>query len=386
MRGTDSGRGPNTAAPGDRATVPGMADGPAAAFGRNNARAAANATVELERRFARFIGIPSVLAVRGWADAVTLGLRALNLPRGGQVAMPALVHPDLPRAVIGAGRRPVILEIGADLRLDLDALEAALRDDIAAVIISHGGLISDMDAIQWLCEARGIPLIEDVAQAPGGRWRGRRLGTFGAVGAFAFQSQRTFNAGEVGMIAGDPDIVARAARLAGRSVGNGSPDSARCVGQLAATLARAQIDEIDVRAERARHLRDRMAALLDASPHFAVPPAHENEQGAPAVIQFALRGAESDAAARAFVARAQSAGVPVQILGLGPQTQRAFWTWAFIGPHPGLARSRALLRRLCELRLPVALDEDAVRASAEALIRSAEAVSPRRDRREGLSL
>jgi dTDP-4-amino-4,6-dideoxygalactose transaminase len=72
----------------------------------------------------------------------------------------------VPSAVVHAGAEPVLVDVGANFRIDVDDFEAKLSNDIEAVIISHmRGHTSDMDAIMALCEGRGIPVIEDAAHS-----------------------------------------------------------------------------------------------------------------------------------------------------------------------------------------------------------------------------
>ena len=74
----------------------------------------------------------------------------------------------------------------------------------------------DMDAIMELCDARGIPVVEDAAHSLGTTWNGRKIGTIGDVGCFSFQSYKMINAGEGGiMITDDPDLVAQAVIMSG---------------------------------------------------------------------------------------------------------------------------------------------------------------------------
>jgi perosamine synthetase len=84
-------------------------------------------------------------------------------------------------------------------------------------MISHmRGHTSDMDAIMALCDARGIPVIEDAAHSLGTTWNGRNIGTIGKIGCFSFQSYKLVNAGEGGiMVTDDPELAARAIIMSG---------------------------------------------------------------------------------------------------------------------------------------------------------------------------
>ncbi|MDO9525825.1 MAG: aminotransferase class I/II-fold pyridoxal phosphate-dependent enzyme, partial [Gemmobacter sp.] len=151
---------------------------------------------KLESEFAQMMGVRYALAVSSCSAALFLSLRALDLPRGAKVLVPAFTFAAVPSAVVHADCVPVLVEVDDSLRVNLLDFEAKL-DDAQAVLISHmRGHTSDMDAIMSLCDARGIPVIEDAAHSLGTTWSGRKVGTIGKIGCFSFQSYKLVNAGE----------------------------------------------------------------------------------------------------------------------------------------------------------------------------------------------
>ena len=316
----------------------------------------------LERDFAVEMGSRYALAVSSCSAALFLSLKGLGLSRGARVLVPGFTFAAVPSAVIHADCVPVLCEVGEDYRIDLDDFAARL-DGVEAVIVSHmRGHTSDMDAIMALCDARGLPVIEDAAHSLGTLWRGRRIGTIGRVGCFSFQSYKLVNAGEGGiLVTDDADLVARAVILSGAYEHNwakhmGAPDPALeaafarwqnrlplynlRLSNLSAAIIRAQIPEIARRVRDGRANHDRVAARLDASPWLSVPAALDGEERAPDSIQFNLVGL-SDAEARDFADAASARGVKVQIFGMSADNARAFWNWKFLpGPAPDLPRTR----------------------------------------------
>ena len=131
--------------------------------------------------------------------------------------IPAFTFAAVPSAVVHADCVPVLVEVGANYRVDMADFAAKLDDAHRAVLISHmRGHTSDMDAIMALCDARGIPVIEDAAHSLGTKWNGRKIGTIGKVGCFSFQSYKLVNAGEGGiLITDDPELAARAVIMSG---------------------------------------------------------------------------------------------------------------------------------------------------------------------------
>ena len=140
----------------------------------------------LEAEFAEHMGVRYALAVSSCSAALFLSLKALDLPRGARVLVPAFTFAAVPSAIVHADCEPVLVEVGADMRLDLDDFAAKFDDTIAAVLISHmRGQTSDMDAIMALADARGVPVIEDAAHSLGTLWNGRNIGTIGKIGCFS---------------------------------------------------------------------------------------------------------------------------------------------------------------------------------------------------------
>lgn len=344
----------------------------------------------LECEFAAKIGSRHALAVSSCSAALFLALKTLDLPRGARVLVPAFTFAAVPSAVIHADCVPVLVEVGADLRIDLDDFAAKL-DGAAAVMISHmRGHTSDMDAILALAGARGLPVIEDAAHSLGTTWAGRPIGTLGRIGCFSFQSYKMLNAGEGGMlVSDDPDLIARAVIMSGAYEHNWKKhglDPALIVrwqnrlplynmrmANLAATVLRAQLDDLDRRVAQGRANHDRVAADLAATPWFRLPAPLPKEMRAPDSLQFALRGF-TDAEAADFLAAATARGVAVQIFGMSPDNARAFWNWRFLGEVPDLPRTRAMLMRTCDLRLPARLTPDETNSIAGALILAADEV------------
>jgi dTDP-4-amino-4,6-dideoxygalactose transaminase len=258
------------------------------------------------------------------------------------------------------------------LRVDLDDFRAKLPG-AAAVMISHmRGHTSDMDAILAGAAEFGIPVVEDAAHSLGAAWRGRPLGTLGATGCFSFQSYKLVNAGEGGMlITDDPEIAARAAIMSGAYESNWKthPGLKDIAGKwqkklplynlrmqnLSAAVIRPQLPLVELRARRGLVNHDRVAAHLAPVPYFHVPPALPPETRAPDSFQFLLKGAWTDAEALAFQTEARALGAPVSVFGLSEGNARAFWNWEFLGPQPDLPKTRAMLMRACDIRLPARL-------------------------------
>lgn len=352
----------------------------------------------LETEFAEMMGTKYALAVSSCSAALFLSLKALALPRGARVMIPAFTFAAVPSSIVHADCEPVLCECGDNYRIDLDDFYAKLPT-VQAVIISHmRGHTSDMDAIMDACDAAGIPVIEDAAHSLGTLWNGRKIGTIGQIGCFSFQSYKMVNSGEGGiLVTDDADAVARAIIMSGAYEhmwkkhkarhGENSNDLVEALerwqnklplynlrlSNMSAAIARSQLPELPRRVRDGRRNYDHVASVIEQSPWIAVPAKLDAEERAPDSLQFNLVGM-SDDETRAFQDAAAARGVKVQVFGMSTDNARAFWNWQFISDLPDLPLTRQMLMRACDTRLPARLTPEQCTTVAEALVAAAEDV------------
>ncbi len=352
-----------------------------------------NAPVSLlEAEFAAFMGTRYAVAVASCSAALFLSLKALDLPRGARVLVPAFTFAAVPSAIVHADCVPVLVEVGENFRVDLDDFRAKFDDSIAAVLISHmRGHTSDMDAIMELADAKGVPVIEDAAHSLGTVWGDRKIGTIGKIGCFSFQSYKLVNAGEGGvLVTDDPELAARAIIMSGAYEHNWKkhpglqnsfvhwqnqlPLYNTRMQNLSAAVIRPQLAEVPRRVRDGLANHDYVAAKLNESPWLDVPPALGPETRAPDSLQFNLTGDWTDAEALRLQDEAKARGVGVQVFGLSKDNARAFWNWQFLGELPELPKTRAMLMRACDTRLPARLTRPELDFIADAIVAAAAAV------------
>ena len=177
------------------------------------------AVAAFEARFAALHGAAHAVGVASGTDALALAVRALGIGRGDEVVTQPNTWISTAFAISYAGARPVFADIDpATYQMDPAALERALGPRTRAVIPVHlFGHPAPMAEIEALCRRRGIPIIEDVAQAPLARNQGRLTGTIGDVACYSFYPSKNLGAwGDGGLVlTDDDDIAAAVRRLAG---------------------------------------------------------------------------------------------------------------------------------------------------------------------------
>lgn len=167
-----------------------------------------------EAEFAAAHGVEHAIAMANGTVTLEAALAALGVSAGDEVIVPARTFIATASAVVARGAVPVIADVDAQSgNITAATIEAVLSPRTRAVIVVHlGGWPCDMDTIMEVASAAGIAVIEDCAQALGGRYKGRPLGTFGAFGSFSFcQDKIVTTGGEGGMlITQDAELFERA--------------------------------------------------------------------------------------------------------------------------------------------------------------------------------
>lgn len=161
-------------------------------------------TIGFEEAFSAMLGEGSnSIAVSNCTAALHMALLALELKAGDEVIIPALTFVADINVVRLVGATPVLADCESynDWNVSAKTIKAQITAKTKAVIVVHfAGFPCDMDEIISLCKAHNIYVIEDVAHAPGAKYKGQSCGTFGDFGCFSFFTNKNLSVGEGGMI------------------------------------------------------------------------------------------------------------------------------------------------------------------------------------------
>ncbi len=188
---------------------------------------------EFAERFAAFLGTNYCVPVDHGSSALLAALTALGVRPGDEVIVPGLTWVACASVVVRAGARPVLADIDAEtLCVDAKAVEAAISPRTAAILAVHAySTMADVDKLAAIAGRAGVPLVEDVAQAIGARWRDAAAGTFGTLATFSFQQNKVLTCGEGGaVVTADPQLHSVLERLRGDGR-RYLPERRRIVGQ-----------------------------------------------------------------------------------------------------------------------------------------------------------
>lgn len=336
----------------------------------------------LEKDFAKMLGVKYALAVSSCSSALFLSLEALGLDIGSRIIIPAFTFAAVPSSIVNAKMQPILVEVNDNYRIDIDDFKEKINKNIDAVMISHmRGHTSDMNIIMEICNNKNIPVIEDAAHSLGTLWNGEKIGTIGNIGCFSFQSYKMINAGEGGMLVTDnPNIYARAVIMSGayehnwkkqideedielvdafKKWQNNLPLYNLRMQNLSAIVAQSQIEFLSQRITNGLKNHDYVADKLNQSRYISVPKPLDGECRAPDSIQFNLIDFDNDDEVINFQTYANDLGLKIQVFGLSRDNARAFWNWNFIpGEKLNLPKTKNMLMRACDIRLPVWLEKD----------------------------
>ena len=158
---------------------------------------------KLESEIKEYFGAKYVFPVSSGKASLTLILLALkSLSKKQEVLIPAYTCFSVPSAIVKAGLKVTLCDIDP-LTLDFDykLLNEAINQDTLCVVPNHlFGIPSDIDRILSLCRKRGIFVVEDAAQAMGGLYKGRKLGTIGDAAFFSLGRGKNITCGSGGII------------------------------------------------------------------------------------------------------------------------------------------------------------------------------------------
>ncbi len=170
-------------------------------FGPSSNPLQGSEVLDFERAFALRANATHALAVNSGTSALVCALVGLGVGPGDEVIVTAYTWVSTASSVIAVGAVPVIAEIDDSLTLDPADVVRRLTPQTRAIIAVHmRGAPAQLDALIELARAKGLVLIEDVAQALGGEFAGRMLGSIGDAGAYSFQMSKILTAGEGGLL------------------------------------------------------------------------------------------------------------------------------------------------------------------------------------------
>jgi perosamine synthetase len=166
---------------------------------------------EFEDAIAAYVGSSFAVAVNSGTTALHLAVRCLDLQEGDEVIIPSFAFPAVANVLLQERLTPVFVDVDAKtLNMAAEAIEQAVGPRTRAVIVVHTfGHPAEMDAICQVAQKHKLALIEDACEALGAEVGGKRVGTFGVAGLFAFYPNKQITLGEGGVLVTSNPAVAK---------------------------------------------------------------------------------------------------------------------------------------------------------------------------------
>lgn len=331
---------------------------------------------EVERQFAELTGRRYAIGVNSCGAAMFVALRACGVGPGDSVLVNGFTLAPVPGAVDHAGARPVLVEITEDLTIDFEDLRVKAASSGARVLLlSHmRGHLADLNRLSTLCQELGLILIEDCAHTLGASWSGRPTGSFGVAGCFSTQTFKHVNSGEGGFIVtDDEEVAARCILHSGSYMLYGqhiarppvdvfeplrgqTPNYSQRMTALAAALISPQLDLLPERAATMNARYRQLEALLREIPQVKVIERPPKEHYVGSSIQFSL---PDFSAAQIRLATGLADGLGLHVKWFGEPRMTGFTSrpqqWEYVGAAANLPRTEAILAKLCDVRIPPAM-------------------------------
>jgi len=163
----------------------------------------------LEQQF----GVHKALLTTSCTDALEMTALLLGVQAGDEVILPSFTFVSTVNAFVLHGATPVFCDVRKDtLNMDETAIERLITPRTKAIVpVHYAGVGCEMDTIMNIARRHGVAVIEDNAHGLFGKYKGRHLGTFGAMATQSFHETKNFNCGEGGaLLINDPVYAERA--------------------------------------------------------------------------------------------------------------------------------------------------------------------------------
>ena len=171
---------------------------------RNNTYSNTGITMQFEEEFAEWIGRKYAVAYCNGTMSLAAAMFAIGLGAGDEIICPTKTYWASITQASTFGAAAVFCNIDENLVIDPNDIERCISPRTKAIMVVHYcSYPADMDAIMAIAKKHNLKVIEDVSHAQGGLYKGKRLGTFGDIAAMSLMSQKTFAAGELGIVVTD---------------------------------------------------------------------------------------------------------------------------------------------------------------------------------------
>jgi perosamine synthetase len=236
---------------------------------------------EFENAVAEYVGVRHGVALSSGTAGLHLSLSALGIGEGDEVILPSFTFIAVAHAVLYQRAIPVFADIDpVTLNITAETIEQRITPRTRAIVVVHTfGHPADMTPILDVAAKHRLPVIEDACEALGAEYGGRKTGSLGRIGIFAFYPNKPITTGEGGMLVTDDAVLAdtfRALRNQGRCASDGWLDHSLLgynyrLSELNCALGLSQMSRLDEILERRKNRALRYLRELRHIPEVVGP-------------------------------------------------------------------------------------------------------------------
>ncbi|MHB1908277.1 MAG: DegT/DnrJ/EryC1/StrS family aminotransferase [Nitrososphaerales archaeon] len=282
---------------------------------------------QFEKKIASYIQCKHVIAVNSGTAALHSSFLALKLAKGGksEVVTTPLSFAATANAVIHAGCRPVFVDVDPEtFNIDPSLVKEKINDKTLAVEpVDVYGLPADLDQIRRIASAKGVPLVEDAAEAIGATYQGKKVGNISTLSCFSTYATKNLHTAEGGFVTTNDDQLAEKLRQI-RNQGQASRYNQVILGynfrmlEMCAVIGLAQVPLIDELNEKRRtnaiYLKERLGKIESISFQRVSDPKDHAWYMFSALLDEKKAGISRDA----FVKKLKDSGVEADIAWPSP--------------------------------------------------------------------
>lgn len=156
---------------------------------------------EFEAEIAKLNGVKYAHTCTSGSTAVAIAMACCGIGAGDEVIVPPFTYIATVEGALLGGALPIFAEIDETLCLSPEGIRKAITPNTKAIVLVHMcGSMAKIDEILEICKEHNLLLIEDTAQALGGTYKGKALGSFAPMGCFSFDFFKIITAGEGGAV------------------------------------------------------------------------------------------------------------------------------------------------------------------------------------------
>ena len=273
---------------------------------------------QFEENIASFVGVKYAVGLNSGTDALLLSLKAAGVGPGDEVITVAHTFVATVSVIVQCGAKPILVDIGEDMNMDVNQVENAITPRTKAIIpVYLNGRMCKMEKLMEIANGHNLLIIEDAAQALGATFDGKKAGSLGLTGCFSFYPAKMLGAaGDGGAVVTNDEEIAEKIRLLRDHGCQRSTGEMLCYGynsrldNLQAAILNVKLKHLPEWIEKRREIASLYhEGLSDLQELKLPPPPHSNDRFFDVYQNYVIQAKERDR----LVAHLRESGIEILV-------------------------------------------------------------------------